>query len=58
MPELAEQGHKSPDKLYEWAKREEDPLPVRYIEGERYGTVLVSEFEDWMKRNGRLFNEK
>ena len=58
VPELAEQMHKSPDKLYEWAKRENDPLPVRYIGGERYGAILVSELAEWFIRNGQLANER
>jgi len=58
VPELAAEMHKDPSKLYEWAKRAKDPLPLRYIGGERYGSVLVSEFDEWFRRNGLLFNEK
>lgn len=58
VPDLAGQMHKSTDKLYAWAQREEDPLPLRYVDGERYGVILVSEFEWWLKRNGRLMNER
>lgn len=59
VPELAEQMHKDAAALYALSKRERDPLPVRYLEGSsRYGAVLVSEFEEWFKRNGRLPNEK
>jgi len=56
---LAKQGHVSADRLYELAKRENDPLPLRYIgENSRYGQILVSEFTDWVKRNGVLANER
>lgn len=58
VPELAAQMHKDASKLYEWAKRPKDPLPLRYVDGERYGAVLVTEFEQWFRRNGLLFNEK
>lgn len=58
VPDLAREWHKSTDTLYRLAAREEDPLPVRYLEGDRYGGVLVSEFESWLKRNTNLFNEK
>ena len=58
VPELAREWHKSPDRLYELASRQDDPLPVRYLEGDRYGGLLVSEFEEWLKRNTKLFDER
>ena len=59
IPELARDGHIGKDRLYELAKREHDPLPLRYIDGDaRYGQVLVSEFESWLKRNSELANER
>lgn len=58
VPSLAREWHKSKDSLYELAKREEDPLPVRFLEGDRYGAILVSEFDEWFKRNGALMNER
>lgn len=51
VPELAEQTGKSKRVIYEWARREVDPLPICRIDGNRYGFVLVSEFEDWARRN-------
>ena len=54
IPELAKQGHIGADKLYELSRRTEDPLPLRYMDGDRYGRVLVSEFESWFKRNAAL----
>lgn len=58
VPELAKQMHKDTVRLYEWAKRSTDPLPVRYVDGERYGAVSVIEFDEWWRRNGLLFNER
>ena len=58
VPDLAREWHKSTDTLYALAAREDDPLPVRYLEGDRYGGVLVNEFESWLKRNTKLFNER
>ena len=53
LGELAEQMRKDVDTLRAWAAREDDPLPVRYG-GARYGFLLVSEFEEWAKRNCAL----
>ena len=58
VPELAEQMHKSTDQLYAWARREKDPMPLRYVSGERYGSMLVDEFSEWFKRNGELMSER
>ncbi len=58
VPELAKEMHKDAAKLYEWAARKVDPMPVRYVDGERYGSVLVSEFESWFKRNTALYSER
>ena len=58
VPDLAKQWHKRPKALYDLALREDDPLPVRYLPGDRYGGVLVSEFEEWLRRNSVLANER
>ena len=58
VPDLAKEGHISPDKLYELARRKNDPFPIRYIDGNRYGQVLVSEADEWVRRNGVLMAEK
>lgn len=58
VTELASQMHKDPAQLYAWAKRDNDPLPLRYIDGERYGSIVVSEFEDWFVRNSQLMSER
>jgi hypothetical protein len=58
VPDLAREGHVSADRLYELARRDSDPLPLRFIGGARYGQVLVSEFDSWVRRNGALYNER
>lgn len=58
VPDLAKQMHKDTARLYEYARRPKDPLPVRYLDGERYGSVSVMEWDEWFRRNGALFNER
>ena len=48
VSELAEQMGKSVNTLYDLAKRDYDPLPLRYLAGEvKNGAILVSELEEW-----------
>lgn len=58
VSKLAEEMHKDSAKLYEYARRSKDPLPVRYLDGERYGSVSVIEWDEWFRRNAHLFNER
>lgn len=58
VPALAKEWHKDPSRIYELAARDDDPLPVRYLPDDRYGTILVSEFEAWMMRNTVLLKER
>lgn len=58
VPDLAKQWHKRKETIYEMAKRESDPLPLRYLDGDRYGAVLESEFSEWFVRNTKLANER
>lgn len=58
VPDLAREGHLSADTLYELAKREDDPFPLRYLPGCRYGQVSVSEAEEWFRRNGTLMRDR
>lgn len=58
IPALAREGHVGVDRLYELAAREVDPLPLRFVDGARYGQVLVSEFEAWVKRNSVTYAER
>lgn len=54
--DICEQARKGREQVYAWARRKHDPLPVYYIDGERYGQVLVSDYEAWVRRNGRLLD--
>lgn len=58
VPDLCEEMHKGREQVYAWARRKVDPLPVRYIGGERYGAILVSELDEWWRRNGELMGER
>ena len=58
VSDLAEQMHMSTDTLYELARREEDPMPLRTIRGmKRSSSMLVSELEEWYVRNSDMFKE-
>ena len=47
------------DRLAEFCRREEDPMPVRYMPGRvSNGFVIVSELNDWMERNTVLWKER
>ena len=39
--------------VLEYARRKDDPLPLRYIKGKRNG-----EFDEWLIRNTCLYNER
>lgn len=57
--ELADSWGVAPEKLYEYARRESDPLPIRYVRGKtRYGIVMVEEVSEWLLRNSVLFNDR
>lgn len=57
--DLAAQMGKDVHTVYEWASRENDPLPLRYEAGTRKnGAVMVSEFEDWWCRNSVHYQER
>lgn len=59
VTELADSWGTNPDKLHEYARRESDPLPIRYIKGKtRYGIVMVEEVNEWLLRNTVLANER
>ncbi|MEC4294015.1 hypothetical protein [Adlercreutzia shanghongiae] len=52
---LAEQLGTRRDKLMVYARRADDPLPVRYLSGKkRYGFVVVAELMDWLERNSEV----
>jgi len=58
VPDFCDEAHKSREQVYSWARRKKDPLPVRYVDGERYGAILVSELAEWWRRNGTLMSER
>lgn len=52
---LAEQLGTRRDHLMVYARRAEDPLPVRYLDGKkRNGFVIVAEFVAWLERNSEV----
>ena len=56
--DLADQMHVKPSTLYELARRESDPMPLRTLHGfKRSSSMLVSEWESWFERNSDLFKE-
>lgn len=55
MGPLAEQLGTRKDHLMVYARRAEDPLPLRYLDGKkRYGFVIVPEFVAWLERNSEV----
>lgn len=56
--DIAEQMHMSRATVYELARRADDPLPLRTLDGfKRSSAALVSELEAWYLRNSKLFKE-
>ena len=56
--DLAEQMHIDKHRLYELAKREEDPLPLRTLNGaQRSSSMLCEDWAEWFRRNSTLFKE-
>lgn len=56
--DLADQMHVKTTTLYELARREHDPMPLRTLHGfKRSSSMLVSDFEEWFVRNSELFKE-
>lgn len=52
---LAEQLGTRRDHLMVYARRAEDPLPLRYLDGKkRNGFVIVAEFVAWLERNSEV----
>ena len=59
VSELSKQTGKSRSTIYEWASRDEDPLPLRYEKhGSRSGFLIVDEFVSWWKRNSVPYSER
>lgn len=58
VADLARECRMDKHKFYEWARREDDPLPLRRFDGmKRSSVILVDEWNDWFKRNSKLFRE-
>ena len=57
--DLAEQMGKDNHTIYEWAARDEDPLPLRYEENtRRSGCIDVREFREWWARHSTHYKDR
>ena len=57
--DLAEQMGKDRSAIYEWARRKDDPLPLRYEAGTRKnGCIDVQTFREWWLRNSVTYAER
>lgn len=46
-------------RIFDFAARASDPLPLRYVDGtERGGVVVVAELVAWLDRNSILYAER
>lgn len=49
----------SKPRIYDFAARASDPLPLRYVDGtERGGVVVVAELIAWLDRNSSMYAER
>ena len=56
--DLASQMHIDKHNFYEWARRDDDPLPLRTMNGmKRSSVMVVDEWLDWFERNSKMFKE-
>ena len=56
--DLASQMHIDKHRFYEWAQRDDDPLPLRTINGmKRSSVMVVDEWLEWFERNSKQFKE-
>lgn len=45
--------------VLEYARRADDPLPLRYIKGKRNGGfVITADFVEWLERNTCAYSER
>lgn len=57
--EIADQLGTNHSTILQYARREDDPLPLRYIKGKRNGGfVIVPEFVEWLERNTCSYAER
>ena len=58
VADLAKQMHIDKHKFYELARRDDDPLPLRTMDGMRRSSCMrVDEWLAWFERNSKLFRE-
>lgn len=58
VADLAEQMHMDKHNFYEWARRDDDPLPLRTVKGMRKSSCIsVADWLSWWERNTDLFKE-
>lgn len=56
--QLSEECRMDRNRFYEWARREDDPLPLRTIDGtQRSSVIAVDDWMDWYMRNSKQFKE-
>lgn len=58
--EIRDQMHVGKERVYEWASREDDPLPLRYAADgpSKSGVAVVSELVEWWHRNSVPYSER
>lgn len=57
--QLAEMWGTKVETLRTYARRAQDPLPIRYIDGRvRGGFLAVAELEPWVERNTHILGEQ
>ena len=59
VDEIKQQTGWGSNRVYEYAARAVDPLPLRYVNGStRSGVVLTADLVEWFKRNSVPYSEK
>lgn len=59
VSQLASMWGTKVETIRTYARRADDPLPIRYIAGKsRYGFIALSELEPWVERNTCLLGER
>lgn len=59
VTEISRQTGWSRPRIYDFAARPDDPLPLRKVNGtERGFVVVVSDFLAWLDRNTTMYAEK
>lgn len=57
--EVAAQLGTNHSTVLQYARRKEDPLPLRYIKGKQNGGfVIVADFIEWLERNTCSYGER